>query len=405
MPNKKPLPSEAAASGIRGSNQSGLRAHNERMILSLIRRAGALAKADIARAVGLSAQTVSVIMRDLEAEQLLLRGEPVRGRVGQPSTPMSINPDGAYFLGLKVGRRSLELLLVDFAGNIRDRTQVTHHYPRPDETLAFTQRAVTLLTGRLTLEQKQRIAGLGISIPYQLWDWANVIGVSPEDMAAWRDRDIRQEMDAQFDFPVYLQNDATSACGAELVFGQKREFSEFLYFYVGFFIGGGVVLNGSLFVGKTGNAGALGSMPAPGSWAGGRQLIDVASLVVLERLLIKAGRPTESLWAAPRNWDVDGDILERWITQTAKAIAYAIASASAVIDFEAAVIDGWLPEEVRTRLVNEVSAHHGRLNMSGIMNPPKILAGSVGADARSLGAASLPLSDRFLIDQNMMLKG
>ena len=45
-----------------------------------------------------------------------MRGEPIRGRVGQPSVPLSINPEGAFFLGLKVGRRSADLVLVDFLG-------------------------------------------------------------------------------------------------------------------------------------------------------------------------------------------------------------------------------------------------------------------------------------------------
>ena len=44
----------------------------------------------------------------------LSRGEPQRGKIGQPSIPMSLNPDGAYFLGLKIGRRSAELVLIDF---------------------------------------------------------------------------------------------------------------------------------------------------------------------------------------------------------------------------------------------------------------------------------------------------
>ena len=74
-----------AANGVRGSNQSGMRAHNERLVLSLLRQHGALAKSDIARITGLSAQTVSVIMRALEQDGLLMRGEPVRGRIGQPS--------------------------------------------------------------------------------------------------------------------------------------------------------------------------------------------------------------------------------------------------------------------------------------------------------------------------------
>ena len=56
---------EAAASRLhRGTNQSGMRDHNERLVLSLVRQHGSLAKSDIARMTGLSAQTVSVIMRD-----------------------------------------------------------------------------------------------------------------------------------------------------------------------------------------------------------------------------------------------------------------------------------------------------------------------------------------------------
>lgn len=90
-------------SEVRGTNQSGMRARNERLVLSLVRRHQALAKSEIARMTGLSAQTVSVIMRLLEKDGLLLRGEPVRGKVGQPSVPMRLNPDGAFSLGSRSG--------------------------------------------------------------------------------------------------------------------------------------------------------------------------------------------------------------------------------------------------------------------------------------------------------------
>ena len=114
------------ASLVRGSNQSGMRNHNERLVLSLIRQRGPLAKAGLARMSGLSAQTVSVIMRALEADGLLQKGEPVRGKVGQPSVPMGLDADGAFFLGLKVGRRSAELVLTDFLGQMRYRTRLRH---------------------------------------------------------------------------------------------------------------------------------------------------------------------------------------------------------------------------------------------------------------------------------------
>ena len=114
---------ERPPAGQGGANQTGLRAHNERLILSLLRQQGALSKADIARHTGLSAQTISVINRALENESLVSRGEPVRGRIGQPSVPMALNPDGAFSLGLRIGRRSADLVLMDFVGAIRGQVQ------------------------------------------------------------------------------------------------------------------------------------------------------------------------------------------------------------------------------------------------------------------------------------------
>ena len=160
----------------RGSNQSGMRAYNQRLVLSLIRQSGAMAKAEIARRTGLSAQTVSVIMRALEEDGLLKRGEPVRGKIGQPSVPMSLAKDGAFFLGLKVGRRSLDLVLTDFLGDVQQRVRVNHAYPTPDNTVEFVSNAIAQILEKLPPEHKSRIAGLGIALPFQLWDWAETLG-------------------------------------------------------------------------------------------------------------------------------------------------------------------------------------------------------------------------------------
>ena len=116
------LPSDKLSNeefGRRGSNQSGMRDHNERLALTMVRAQAGLSKSDIARITGLSAQTVSVIMRALEADGLLVRGDPIRGRIGQPSVPMYLHPDGAFFFGLKIGRRSVDLTMVDFVGQVR----------------------------------------------------------------------------------------------------------------------------------------------------------------------------------------------------------------------------------------------------------------------------------------------
>lgn len=396
---------EAAASGeaVRGTNQSGMRAHNERLVLTLIRQMGPLAKAEIARLTGLSAQTVSVIMRALEADGFLRKGLPVRGKVGQPSVPMGLAEDGAYFLGLKVGRRSLDLVLCDFLGHVEGRVHLAHRYPAPDRVVRFANEAIGQLLEQLTDEQRRRVAGLGIAIPFRLWDWAGALGVDPADMAGWRDRDIAADIAESWDFPIYLRNDASAACGAELVFGEQDKPRDFLYFFVGFFVGGGLVLDNQLYTGRTGNAAALGSIPIGIRGDKVRQLVDVASLASLEQALIAGGGSGEMIWENPKSWSVPQAALGEWLSQAADGLAYAIISCACVIDFECVLIDGWLPDVVRTLIVRETARRLQEIRIAGI-DVPEIREGTIGSDARALGAASLPLSNRFLVERNAFLK-
>ena len=105
----------------RGSNHVGMRQFNERVVLQAIRLHGSLPKAEIARLTHLTAQTVQIIIARLEADGLVRKLDPVRGKVGQPSVPMALNPDGAFSIGIKIGRRSMDELLVDFSGQVRER--------------------------------------------------------------------------------------------------------------------------------------------------------------------------------------------------------------------------------------------------------------------------------------------
>ncbi|MDG3043010.1 ROK family transcriptional regulator [Roseicyclus marinus] len=379
-----------------GTNQSGMRAQNERLVLTLIRRHGALSKSEIARLTGLSVQTVSVIMRALEDERLILRGEPQRGRVGQPSVPMKLNPRGAFFHGLKIGRRSVEMVLTDFLGTILERRLRQHDYPDYDSVLRFALETAGDLVGALSADERQRVAGLGIAMPFEIWGWATVIGVHPEAMTPWKERDIKQDLSAALALPVFLQNDATAACSAELVFGTHEQPSDFLHFYVAFFIGGGVVLDGRLFQGPTGNAGAVGSMPVPDRTGRMRQLIDLASLVTLEKRLQAKGIDASCLWTSSEAWPLPEDILADWLDEAAQAIAHAVHGALAVLDFSAVKIDGWMPQEVRCDLAYRVASYLRDHDLTGLVMPD-IQEGSIGPDARALGAASQPLLARFLV--------
>lgn len=382
--------------GMRGSNQSGLRAWNERLLFTLLHTHGAMPKADIARVTGLSAQTVSVIIRALEQEGFLERGDPVRGRIGQPSVPMSLAANGAYFLGLKIGRRSSEMILTDFHGKIRDRTILRHPWPEPDAARDFALGAAAELIRRLPEGERGRVAGLGIAQPFQLWDWSAALGAPQEAMDRWRDVDLLSDLSAHLPYPVFLRNDASAACGAELILGKSTPPRDFVYFYIGFFIGGGVVVNGALHTGETGNSGALGSMPVRAPTGETVQLIELASINCLERRLLREGLDPALLWGDPTHWPVPEALVLDWVTAASDAIAQAIVSCLSVLDFKAVVIDGWFPPSIRGLLAGHVQRALSWQNLAGL-GMPVVIEGSLGSDARALGAAALPLSDRFLI--------
>lgn len=392
-----------SSEGVRGSNQSKVRAHNERLVLSLIRQVGPLAKSEIARLTGLSAQTVSVIMRALEKDGLLEKCAPVRGKVGQPTVPMSLARYGALFLGLKVGRRSLDLILIDFHGHVEGRVHLPHPFPTPAGVVAFANSAIGDVLGQLPADQRDRVAGLGIAMPFQLWDWAEPLGLQASQMEEWRSRDIAHEIAETWDFPVYLRNDGSAACGAELVFGDQHRPRDFLYFFIGFFVGGGLVIDNALFAGRTGNAAALGSIPVGIDGSRVQQLVDVASLFTLEKMVMKVGGTKSMLWDNPCAWDLPDGVLKLWISQASEGLAHAILSSSCLIDFESVMIEGWLPEPVRDELVAATRHRLTQIRVAGI-ELPDVRPGTIGRDARVLGAASLPLSDKFLVDRNAFLK-
>ena len=170
-------------------NNQKKRPHNDRLFLNLIRLNGPMSKADLTRVSGLSAQSATVIVNRLVKQGLLKSGVSIRGKIGQPSTPYSLNPEGAYTIGVKVGRRSIEVALMTFDYEISNR--IVHHYEFPRFTIVREKMSDFVADIMQTLDdnQKERIVGIGVAIPDDLSAWETVIGASDGDMANWSDAD------------------------------------------------------------------------------------------------------------------------------------------------------------------------------------------------------------------------
>lgn len=153
----------------RGSNQMGMSQFNERVVLQAVRLHGSMPKADLARLTNLSTQTVSLIINRLLGEGLVSKRAPVRGKVGQPSVPIMLNPDGAFSIGIKIGRRSLDVLLVDFVGKTRERLSLSYPFPVADTVFGQIASALHSMAARLGPKLLPRLCGVGIA---RRWAWA-----------------------------------------------------------------------------------------------------------------------------------------------------------------------------------------------------------------------------------------
>lgn len=381
---------------IGGANQQGVRAHNERLILSTLHHNGAMPGSEIARSTGLSPQTISVILRKLEADGLLLRGDSVRGRVGKPSVPMRINPEGLFTYGVKIGRRSTDLLLMDFTGGIRAQLQLRYDYPLPDQVVEFLKTGMAQIADTLEQDQIQRICGIGIGVPSEIWSWHRQLGAPVDAFRAWEQVDFSAEIGAFSNLQVYVVNDGTAACRAEHMFGTGKANRNYAYFFIGAFVGGGIVLGNAVFEGPQGNAGALGPLPVLGADGKLVQLLDTASIHVLEARLTAAGIDPARLWKTPQDWSGVDPYADQWVDDAATALARASLTICAVVDFEAIIVDGALPGAIRNRLVTAIADKIQHLDARGLILPA-IAAGEIGANAKAIGAASGPIIAQHLL--------
>ena len=379
-----------------GSDARTARAVNERRVLALLRDSP-LSRAQLARRTGLSAQAMTRIVRVLSADGLVRALAPVRGQVGQPSTPLALDARGVHALGLAIGRRGGEVALVDFAGSVLARERRAWDWPDPDDVVSFARSACAAFAARVP---QARLHGLGVSMPDELWQWHERLAAPRAALERWRDFDAASALRDATGLPVRTGNDAAAACGAELTYGAGAGLGDFAHFSVGFFIGGALVIDGGVHTGRRGRGAAFGSLPVPGAPGSVRtaQLIDEASIHVLETMLAADGHPaTPDRLAESRAtaWSASPATVERWERRAAAALATAVASVAAVVELDHAVIDGMIPTPVRTRLCSRVRVALEGIDTRGLVLPG-IVEGTLGPAAPVLGAARLALANDFL---------
>jgi predicted NBD/HSP70 family sugar kinase len=210
------------------------------------------------------------------------------------------------------------------------------------------------------------------------------------------------------DLPVEFAKDTTSACMAEMLQGHGLQVNSFLYIFVGTFVGGGLVVAGHIMAGPRGNAGAIGSMPTGLTTnqtiaEQPAQLLQLASGWQLEQALEKAGFDPLLVHQDSIMDETYAACTTPWLAQASRALAMTIVSATALVDLDAAVIDGSLGRSLIDALISATREQIKHYNLEGL-KPPTVMAGLAGSHARAIGGALLPLHTQFFPLKDIFLK-
>lgn len=391
---RKPPPTDTFEPIARGFAQAGVRIGNERAVMTLIGLNPGSSNAELARLSGLGPQTTSRIIAELEARDLITRGEVLRGRRGQPATPIFINPDGAFTIGVEIGWRHVEVLLYSLGGKTLASLRRSYAWPDAQTIVGLVAAEIATMRAGMTHEQAERLAGVGVATPSGIGDVVMQLGASAAQAARWQDFDLVGKLERACGLPVEWFNDGNAACWSELIAHPQPRPPGLAYFQVGTLIAAGIVVAGELWQGPTGNAANLGAIMV-GSADGKPTFVhNVASILALERRLTAVGKVLPE--GNPLNWDWEAlePEVSAWLDFGGRAIATAILSTYAVMDVDFVSVDGVMPRLIVERLLERVRFHLDQLpDFPGKL--PSVEMGRNGASASATGAAQLVLFHRY----------
>ena len=359
---------------LRGTNQEFGRPYNRRIVLESIRLNAPTTRSRIAKQVGLTVQTVSTIIRELEEQGYVLavREEP-KGR-GLPPATLRINPDGGYAIGVHITPFGLDAGLINLTGDIIEGAHRDAPNATPDQAFGL----IHSIVGELSQARPGgRMLGVGLALPGP-FDVDSMSFVGPTTMVGWGNIALRERLTEATGLPSFLEADMAAAALGERLYGVGAEFSEFYYLYFGVGLGGSMVHDGAALRGAWGNAGEIGHIPV----VPGGEPCPCGNRGCLERYV--------SLEAFNRRSAGMGEV--RWVEAIAPLLRAAITTIENLYDPQTIILGGLASDSLMghlgaatATLPNSVSARRDR-------SAPRVIVSDGGHRAVLRGAAALAVA-------------
>ncbi len=215
-----------------------------------------ISRAEMARISGLSSSTVSTIVNELMAMDLLASSHIAPSKSGRPPAVLRFNHERNHVIGIEMGASHVTVALCDLRGR-----PLWHRNAEFD--VANDPPGTLRLMGEFFDEARRRpeaigpLLGVGVAVPCPI-DAMTPDRLSPRILPAWADVRFAAQLHHRFGARVFVDNDANCGALAEAHHGAGKKVSDFTYMKVATGVGAGHIINGEPYRGFNGIAGEVG---------------------------------------------------------------------------------------------------------------------------------------------------
>lgn len=364
-----------------------VRALNARSVLDLIRAAGRVSRAELARRSGLSRSTVSSIVQALIAANLVHEVGVGDSHGGRRPILLEFNVPSGYVIGVELAATVLTVVLADVAAGVHGRVaQSLEGVGALGEVVPQIVGVIAQLIADAGISG-EHISGVGLGV--SRWYAQRATPTLPPTV-------LQEALTQALNVCVVIEQDALLGALAEQRWGALQGWSNALYVYLGACeVGVGCLLNGQLYRGEHGFAGGIGHVVVdrfgPLCSCGLFGCLD--SLVSVSALLAQAqaaGLDCGSIDALVAAACAGDDVACTVFRAAGRHLGVAIAVLLQVVDPGCVVIGGYLAV-VGHLLLEPIRAIIGECRRALSLEPVEVVRGRLGVDAVVLGATVLVL--------------
>jgi predicted NBD/HSP70 family sugar kinase len=374
-----------------------LRAFNRTRLLEAL-RAGAASRAQLCAQTGLARSTVTSLVSELIADQLVIEAfeaAAAEPRVGRPARLLQLAPRQDLVVAIDLGHSHCRIGVLDSSARIVvDDHSAMDVDSSADRALGHASTVIAQMLTGLGPDQA-RIVGGAIGLPAPVNTATGTVGPG-NVLPKWVDRHPAEELQHALGFPFAVDNDANLGALAEIGFGAARGLSDVIYVKASTGIGAGLVLQGQLYRGSTGRAGELGHVPVdatgPLCRCGNRGCLETVASVTQVLAMMQPPHERPMTMARLAELVTEGDAgANRVLGDAGRVLGRVLADMVNNLNPEMVVLGGEL-SLAGAPLLAGVRESIDRYAQPGIARDLRIEIGALGADAQLLGAGALALA-------------